>query len=454
MKLIRKLSFYLWHLMKMSTVNKVRIVLTSIGIFVAVFLFSAGNIISNSYYNGSKQIAEEMNEYAVALYSTYDPQRAKEELSHLTTVVPVEDELSNQKISILDTKIDTNAYLTVLASFHGVTGTNGLCAVFDEDGNFLPLDLELVAGRFFSTADLSAAAEVVVLDELTAQMLFPNENAVGQIIRLNVGIGGTTSAPMEDSKDAGAQTERAGMAEVIGVVKNSRVAEAKRLGLKRDLQAQELKNLRVETTVYCPLSALPRFFPEQEALGRYYLYRFEDAPSQEAFISSVQTLNEIQQRQGQYNCYEIITKKNRLADIENDLRYTSDLLNLIVLILGIICGLSIMSVAFFSVKERIPEIGIRKAFGASKADIVLQFIFEMVSIAFLVSVFAVCLSFYACKAAEGYLTSKLFMFFKIEISMHQMALPVLIGTLEAFLCSIIPSLYAAKIKVTDALRFE
>ena len=37
----------------MATVNKVRLILTSIGIFVAVFLFSSGKIITDSYYSES-----------------------------------------------------------------------------------------------------------------------------------------------------------------------------------------------------------------------------------------------------------------------------------------------------------------------------------------------------------------------------------------------------------------
>lgn len=78
----------------------------------------------------------------------------------------------------------------------------------------------------------------------------------------------------------------------------------------------------------------------------------------------------------------------------------------------------------------------------------------MLVIAFFVSVTAVCLSYYACKAAESYLARQLFLNFKIKISSLRLLLPVLIGMLEAVLCSIIPSLYAANIKVTDSLRFE
>lgn len=49
----------------MATVNKVRLILTSIGIFVAVFLFSSGKIITDSYYSESMRKVSQMSENTV-----------------------------------------------------------------------------------------------------------------------------------------------------------------------------------------------------------------------------------------------------------------------------------------------------------------------------------------------------------------------------------------------------
>ena len=49
----------------MATVNKVRLVLTSIGIFVAVFLFCSGKIITDSYYSESMRKVSQMSENTV-----------------------------------------------------------------------------------------------------------------------------------------------------------------------------------------------------------------------------------------------------------------------------------------------------------------------------------------------------------------------------------------------------
>ena len=445
----KKTIFYFGHLLKMSTVNKVRIVLTSVGIFVAVFLFSAGIIISTSYYNGNKRIIDEMNGNVVAVSSMLDPAEVKEDFSRITSIVPIEDALLSEKKSIYSVQINPESFLTVFSKIHGITGINGVCSVIDDNGLFLPIDTTLIEGRYISSIDLAEAAEVVIIDELTAQILFPNESALGKTINLNAGVGGAISA---------AADEKAldNHAEIIGVIKNSRVSETRKLALRKSLQtsaSEDSKSILIETSLYCPISTLQKWFPDQETT-RYYLYMFDDSISRDRFVNSINTLNKIRQRQNSFSDYEILVKEMMLANIENELTDTKQLLSIIVTILCIISGLSIMSVTFFSVKERIPEIGIRKAFGASKADIVFQFIFEMVSIAFIVSVFAVCLSFYACKVAESFLLSDLFISFNINISVNQLALPVLVGILEAFLCSFFPSLYAANIKVTEALRFE
>lgn len=443
---IKKLTFYLGHLMKMSTVNKIRIVLTSIGIFVAVFLFSAGIIISNSYYNGNKRIVEEMNANVAVVTSYLDSDTVKTDLSGITSVIPIEDELLAEKKSILSTRISTDGYLTVLSHFHGVTASKEIGAVVDDNGEFLPIDMELVEGRFISARDLSDAADVFVVDEITAQLLFPGESAVGKSINLNAGVGGSVAVSSNEKSTTSS-------AEIIGVVKSSRVSEARKLLLKKSMQLNESKNLFFESSVYCPIRTLQKWFPEQDST-RYYIYNFDDIPSRDKFVSSINTINDIKQRQGQFNVYDVITKNQLIDNIEKELTYVKQLLNIIVVLLCVISGLSIMSVTLFSVKERIPEIGIRKAFGASKADIIFQVIFEMISVAFMISVFAVCLSYYACKAAEGYLVSSLYISFNISVTLNQLALPVLVGTLEAFICSIIPGFFAANIKVTDALRFE
>lgn len=441
----KKYTFYFKHLLLMSGVNKIRLFLTSVGIFVAVFLFAVGVIISNSYYNEKLNTVDEMADKTVIISSPDPLSNIKEDMAQISSAIPSEDFVLNKNVSILSTPVSDNTYVTVMARFHGVTKANSLLPVISDDGNFLPENVTLIEGRFFVTQDLAERSPVVMIDEFTAELLYPGESAIGKTIDIDTGIGGAASAP----ENGGITAQR--RAEIIGVVKNSYISETRRLSLKKDLQSMNKSNFFVEVSVYCPINMISEWFPD-DVTNRYYIYSFENAEDYISFLNKAEALSELNIKNG--NAFDISTKEALMTNLENELSYTKGLLNLIMLALCVISGISIMSVTFFSVKERISEIGIRKAFGASKVDIVFQFIFEMLIIAFFVSIVAVCLAYYCCRGAEIYLASNLFISFKVSIPLYQLALPVVVGLTEAMLSSIVPSIYAANIKVTDALRFE
>lgn len=438
-----KSLFYINHMMLMSTVSKVRLVLTSIGIFVSVFLYSLGLIITSSYYEGSLKFVDDMADNTAIVTSSKSSFAVKKEISKATGVYPTEVAVLPETKSILSTKIEDNQYLNVMATIQGTSGTDKCVSVILDNGTFIPVESVLIKGRNISQSDIQSNAKVVVIDEFTESLLFPNGDGIGKTVELGVGINGSTVAA--EGEEAVSEAF-----EVIGVVKSSYLSDTRNVSLKKELDKNS-GNIFVNTSIYCPISTLKELSGDVD-IEEYYLCFFEDSESYQAFNGVMTTLSEVSERKNEI--YTVSTKDSLREEVEQDLSYTKTLLNIISLVLCIISGAGIMSVVFLSVKERIPEIGIRKALGASKLDIIFQFIFEMVFIAFFVSVFSVCISFYVCKLAEGYLASQLFMSFTVSVSTEQLLLPIFVGVLETVICSIIPSLYACTIKVTDSLRFE
>ena len=441
----KKFSYYFAHMLVMSTVNKVRLVLASVGIFVAVFLFSVGVIIANSYYNGKLRIIDDMSNNSVIISSNMPARRIKEVASKYTSIIPIEDLVLSQEKPILSAEVSKNQYLNVMARVHGVSGSEELLPIINEDGLFLPIKPMLIEGRYFGKEELSMNAPAAIVDEFTAKLLFPDGDCLGKQFEIDSGISGSTTA-----KDNDEERRSPIRFTIVGIIKNSYISESKKLRLKKDI-VNSTNTIFVNTNIYCPLSTFSHFFPQEESETKI-LYYFNEENECQDFVTRMMALSDISRKEGEVLI--ITTKDMLLNNCMEQLLYTKTLLNIIIIILCIISGISIMSITFFSVKERIPEIGIRKAFGASKTDIVFQFMFEMVVIAFIVSIFAVCSSYLCCKLAEEYLARNLFLSFKVQVSNAQLILPLLVGVTEAVTCSFIPSLYAASIKVTDSLKFE
>lgn len=440
MKKSIKWLFYFKHLIQMSTINKIRLTLTSIGIFIAVFLFSVGTIITNSYYTGSLKVISQMEKNTAIITSNLDTQKLKEELSFVKNFTCIDISTLAEKKTILSTKIDESQYLTVMSYVHGISSINHIMPVLTEDGAFIPVKASLLKGRAISQTDIQAAEKVAIIDELTEELLFPGSEGIGKYIEL--GVGNITIASNEAVSPI--------KLKIIGVVENSYSANLTKLMLKQEI-SKNSENIFANVSIYCPISTLINLF-ENDDKSKSYFYQIENSDSYDDFVKKSSTLSEIKNKTG--GSLSVTTKEMLLNNLEQDLSNTKTLINMISLLLCIISGISIMSITFFSVKERIPEIGIRKAFGASKLDIAFQFVFEMVIIALIASVLAVLFSVISCVLLENFLTESLYMAFSTEISFDLLILPLFIGVFEAVVCSIIPSLYAAKIKVTDSLRFE
>jgi putative ABC transport system permease protein len=133
----------------------------------------------------------------------------------------------------------------------------------------------------------------------------------------------------------------------------------------------------------------------------------------------------------------------------------SDLLNIVTLIISavgaislIVAGLGIMTVMTVSVSERTREIGIKKAIGAKKKLIMLEFLFEALAISILGGIIGITLG-----TGISFLAS-IILHFGFSVRLSSVLLSTGFAVIIGVLFGVYPAVKAACLKPVDALRHE
>lgn len=136
--------------------------------------------------------------------------------------------------------------------------------------------------------------------------------------------------------------------------------------------------------------------------------------------------------------------ENRFAGMRKNLMLIS-VLGLIAMVSG---GIGIMNVVLATIYARTKEIGTRRALGATKTDIFVQFSFESI----VLSLFGAALGYGIYFFAADYLSRLLSM--QTKLDWVSVALAFAIAALTGFLFSLYPSIKAANMNPVDALKVE
>ena len=109
-------------------------------------------------------------------------------------------------------------------------------------------------------------------------------------------------------------------------------------------------------------------------------------------------------------------------------------------------GIGIMNIMFVSVAERTREIGIRKAIGAKRRTILLQFLIEAAGICLIGGAIALAIAWL--------LTLLVRRFLPVNLSLSIVGLALLVSLLTGVVSGFLPAWRAARMNPVDALRNE
>jgi putative ABC transport system permease protein len=145
----------------------------------------------------------------------------------------------------------------------------------------------------------------------------------------------------------------------------------------------------------------------------------------------------------------MVINQNAILDVMNQvMSVMTILLSGIAAISLVVGGIGIMNIMLVSVTERTREIGIRKAIGAQKSDILSQFLVEAVVLSVAGGIIGIGLSFLGLQVIGTAMD------IGMSMNIGTIALALGFSAFVGIVFGIYPANKAAKLNPIDALRYE
>jgi putative ABC transport system permease protein len=202
------------------------------------------------------------------------------------------------------------------------------------------LNSYLADGRNFTTDDIRYARNVTILGPDVVDILFPFEDPIGKVVKIK-GIDYTVIGVTERKGQAFGRSQDYFLNIPISLYVQRFKSKWTSLGITFEAQSAEMYDKTMD-----------------EAIGLMRLVRKVPV--------------------GEENDFEVISNEelmNTFAGFTGGIKLFAGLVSVIALL---VAGIGIMNIMLVSVTERIKEIGIRKAIGATKRDILSQFLMEAI----------------------------------------------------------------------------
>jgi putative ABC transport system permease protein len=266
-------------------------------------------------------------------------------------------------------------------------------------------------GTFFTEADVRAGAKVAVLGNTVVDNLFPNGEAVGQIIRIK-------NVPF---KVVGVLEKKGG--NMMGQDQDDTIIAPYTTVMKRLAGKPKIDMIQLSA------SSADKVQQAQDEIDALLRQRHRIAPRADADFS-MRSQEEIAQAQS--------------AQM-NILRYLLLAIAAISLLVG---GIGIMNIMLVSVTERTREIGIRMAIGAKGRHVLLQFLFEAVTLSIVGGLIGVAFGVGVSTAVGRVLQ------WPIVITTLSIAISFGVAAAVGIIFGFFPALKASHLDPIDALRYE
>jgi len=279
---------------------------------------------------------------------------------------------------------------------------------------------ELVLGRAFNSDDYLLNRKVIIMHYSIAKLYFPYSNPLGENIKMN-----NTSY------------------QIVGLLKDT--ADVKRTIERMNPRVfdKTIKTNNGYTSAYIPNS----YFGTITYYDRTIL-TFPDVDMESVYNMLIDNVY------NNVDTGQLYIQKHILEDLQKDLKAVNNMILIAIMVMLILSGISLSTILSFSFKERIREIGIKKAIGATDSDILLQFFIEAILNGLLGGLSGMVVGLSIVLIIGPFFIGISYTTIFKQIHIQSFTVPLLLALLISVIFNFFPSILATRRNTIDAIRSE
>jgi putative ABC transport system permease protein len=396
--------------------NMMRSVLTALGVIIGIvavtLMGTAINGIDRGFQNSLAMLGDDV------LYVQKWPWAGVQDWWNYVNRPLIRPEMSDRLNRIIDDSKESLLLVSVPVVFRGApvkAGENqvsGVTIIGTTSNYSQMMAADFKDGRLFNETESIGGRQVCVLGYDVAEALFPTSSPVDQTVKI-------AGQPYT----------------VIGVL----AKQGTFLGL-----------FSFDNQVMVPLNAFRKFFGFNSNNAQIRVKVADKNRMEEAKEELIGAMRRVRgQLPGERDNFTINQQqafREQLNPIKQGIAFAGLFITGLSLFVG---AIGIMNITFVSVKERTKEIGTRKALGARRRSILLQFLIEAVAICLIGGLIGLSLTFGLCLILESAMPS-LPVVFSGSLVVISMVVSIVTGIVSGFA----PAWGASRLDPVVALRYE
>jgi putative ABC transport system permease protein len=294
-------------------------------------------------------------------------------------------------------------------------------------------------GRFVDDVDVARRARVCVLGDELRKRLFRFRDPIGQYVKISNN-----------------------NFRVIGVMEERVIPSGKAIVSLRDMNQDiyvpvtvGLEDFQLYSEQPIPLNSASMFSLFRQMMNRPPLREraisevaIEVANSDQTVAASEAVKRVLERRHAGVADFTVVIPAELIKQSQQAQRIFNVVMGAIAGISLLVGGIGIMNIMLATVTQRTREIGIRRAIGARRHDIMLQFLLEAVLVTLIGGALGVATGIQGANAVSSYAQ------WKTIVSVQAVQIAFLVSVATGILFGLYPALQAAKTDPITALRYE